>query len=39
MTMVGIIYEAEGNVEAARQQFERVLEVDPRAAVASNNLA
>ena len=39
LTMVGILYESEGNVAAARQQYEQVLALDSRAAVAANNLA
>jgi tetratricopeptide (TPR) repeat protein len=39
LTMLGIILQAEGNEAAARGQFERVLQIDPEAAVAANNLA
>ena len=39
LTMIGIIFQAEGNVESARARFERALEIDPEAAVAANNLA
>jgi tetratricopeptide (TPR) repeat protein len=38
-TMVGVLLEAMGNVEGARDRFERVLQIDPEAAVAANNLA
>src|SRR5262249_10320587 len=37
--MVGIILQAEGDENGAREQFERVLQIDPEAAVAANNLA
>jgi tetratricopeptide (TPR) repeat protein len=39
LTMVGIIQQVEGDVEGARDRFERVLRIDPEAAVAANNLA
>jgi tetratricopeptide (TPR) repeat protein len=39
LTMVGILLEANGDVEGARDRYERVLEIDPEAAVAANNLA
>jgi tetratricopeptide (TPR) repeat protein len=38
-TMVGIILQAQGKDEEARQRYERLVEAEPRAAVASNNLA
>ena len=39
LTMVGIILQVEGDVDGARDRFERVLRIDPEAAVAANNLA
>jgi tetratricopeptide (TPR) repeat protein len=39
LTMVGIIDQARGRTEDAQRTFERVLQVDSRAAVAANNLA
>jgi putative PEP-CTERM system TPR-repeat lipoprotein len=39
LTMVGLILQIEGDVKGARDTFERVLQVDPEAAVAANNLA
>jgi tetratricopeptide (TPR) repeat protein len=38
-TMAGLILQAQGKEEAARQRYERLVESEPRAAVASNNLA
>jgi len=38
-TMAGMILEAQGRPDEARRRYERVVEMDPRAAVASNNLA
>jgi Flp pilus assembly protein TadD len=38
-TMVGVILQAKGDVDGARDRFERVLQIDPEAAVAANNLA
>jgi tetratricopeptide (TPR) repeat protein len=38
-TMIGLLLEAKGDIEGARDRFERVLQIDPEAAVASNNLA
>jgi tetratricopeptide (TPR) repeat protein len=38
-TMVGILQLVRGNEAAARERFEKVLSIDPRAPVASNNLA
>jgi putative PEP-CTERM system TPR-repeat lipoprotein len=39
LTLVGMIQEARGDRDAARQQYEKVLAADPRAGVAANNLA
>jgi tetratricopeptide (TPR) repeat protein len=39
LTMAGMILQAEGDVNGARDRFERVLRIDPEAAVAANNLA
>jgi tetratricopeptide (TPR) repeat protein len=39
LTLVAMIHEARGDHEAARQQYERVLALDPHAGVAANNLA
>jgi tetratricopeptide (TPR) repeat protein len=39
LTMAGIIYQVQGNTTEARRRFEQVLSLDPRAAVAANNLA
>jgi putative PEP-CTERM system TPR-repeat lipoprotein len=38
-TMVGIILQAQGDAKGARERFERIIEIDPEAAVAANNLA
>jgi tetratricopeptide (TPR) repeat protein len=38
-TMVGILLELQGKRAEARKQYEEVLAMDPRAAVAANNLA
>jgi tetratricopeptide (TPR) repeat protein len=38
-TMAGLILEAQGKPEEARARYERLVEANPRAAVASNNLA
>jgi tetratricopeptide (TPR) repeat protein len=38
-TMAGLILQAQGKNEEARRRYERLVELDPRAAVASNNLA
>ncbi len=38
-TMAGLILEAQGKPDEARKRYERLVETDPRAAVASNNLA
>ncbi len=37
--MIGLIQEAKGNRDAAREQYEQVLAQDPRSGVAANNLA
>jgi Flp pilus assembly protein TadD len=37
--MSGVILQAQGNTELARQRFERAVAVDSQAAVAANNLA
>jgi tetratricopeptide (TPR) repeat protein len=39
LTMVGILLLADGDVAAARGRFEEALAIDPRAAIAANNLA
>jgi len=39
VTMVGIIREMQGRADDAQKAYERVVAVDPRAPVASNNLA
>ena len=39
LTMLAIIHEGEGNLKAAREILARVLEIDPEAPVAANNLA
>jgi Tfp pilus assembly protein PilF len=39
LTMSGVILQAQGNTELARQRFERAVAVDSQAAVAANNLA
>ena len=38
-TMAGLILQAQGKNDEARQRYERLVEMNPRAAVASNNLA
>jgi putative PEP-CTERM system TPR-repeat lipoprotein len=38
-TMIGMIQLVQGNMAAARERFEKVLSLDPRSSVASNNLA
>ena len=38
-TMAALIRQAQGNDEEARRRYERLVETDPRAAVAANNLA
>jgi Tfp pilus assembly protein PilF len=37
--MVAILLQAQGQRDAARARFEKVLSLDPRSAIASNNLA
>ena len=39
LTLAGIILQAQGKAAEARARFERVMEVDPSAPVAANNLA
>jgi tetratricopeptide (TPR) repeat protein len=39
LTMLGIIAEMERNAPKAQEHFERAVELDPRAAIAANNLA
>jgi tetratricopeptide (TPR) repeat protein len=39
LTMAGIIVQTKGDIAGARSRFERVLQIDPEAAVAANNLA
>ena len=39
LTMIAIIDQAQGNLKAAQSGFEHVVQVDPEAAVAANNLA
>lgn len=39
LTLAGMILESQGKTAAAQQTFERVLQLDPRAPVAANNLA
>jgi tetratricopeptide (TPR) repeat protein len=39
LTLIGMLWEAEGQRTQAEQAYRRTLEVDPRAAVAANNLA
>jgi len=38
-TMAGLVLQAQGKEDEARQRYERLVEAAPRAAVASNNLA
>jgi tetratricopeptide (TPR) repeat protein len=38
-TMAGLILQAQGRLDEARRRYERLVEAEPRAAVASNNLA
>jgi len=38
-TLIALIDEMEGNTTAARQRYERIVQIDPNAAVACNNLA
>ena len=37
--MIGMIFEMQSRIDEAKRTYERVVELDPRAAVASNNLA
>ncbi len=39
LTMTGIIHQTQGDVKAARKQYEAALAIDPNAALAANNLA
>jgi Tfp pilus assembly protein PilF len=39
LTMMGVILQGEGNLKEARRRYEQAIAVDPRAAVAGNNLA
>lgn len=39
LTMSGMILMAQGQTEPAKKRFEEVLAIDPRAAIAANNLA
>jgi tetratricopeptide (TPR) repeat protein len=39
LTMSGVILQGQGNVAKAKERFREVLAIDPRAAVAANNLA
>jgi len=39
LTLVGILLEGQGDKAGAQQRYERVVQLDPNAAVASNNLA
>ena len=39
MTLIAMLYQVEGNKAEARKRYERIMQVDPRAAVAANNLA
>ena len=38
-TIIAMLYEAEGNKGEARKRYERIIQIDPGAAVAANNLA
>jgi tetratricopeptide (TPR) repeat protein len=38
-TIAGMMVETQGNVDEARKRYEQVLQIDPNAAVAANNLA
>jgi len=38
-TMLGMLHATQGKTDLARASFEKVLDIDPRAPVASNNLA
>jgi Flp pilus assembly protein TadD len=37
--MIGVLFEGQGRVADAEKQYQRVLAVDPHAAIAANNLA
>ena len=37
--MVGLIYQMQKRTDEARQAFERVVALDPKAPIAANNLA
>jgi tetratricopeptide (TPR) repeat protein len=39
LTLAGMILEAQGNTAAAQERFARVMQIDPSAPVAANNLA
>lgn len=39
LMLTGVLHEQQGNVSKARQAYETVLEINPRFAVAANNLA
>jgi tetratricopeptide (TPR) repeat protein len=39
LTLIGMLYEAEGNRAEAVKRYQKALALDPRAAVAANNLA
>jgi Tfp pilus assembly protein PilF len=39
LTMLGILAQVQGDTAGAQQQFERAMEIDPRAPIAANNLA
>jgi tetratricopeptide (TPR) repeat protein len=39
LTMLGMILQAKGDIDGARDRFERALQIDPEAGVAANNLA
>jgi tetratricopeptide (TPR) repeat protein len=38
-TMAAVVFQATGNETEARRRYERIVQADPRAAVAANNLA
>jgi Flp pilus assembly protein TadD len=39
LTMLGMIAQLQGDTATAQQHFERVVDIEPRAAIAANNLA
>jgi tetratricopeptide (TPR) repeat protein len=39
MTFLGMLYEMQNNIPEAKSHYQRALEIEPRAAVAANNLA